>query len=108
MHHIGELVPSDVIPNVIPAGRKAIVDWDGELIYCEWVDEDNLNDWKKKKAPLDARIMKITTQGGKRSRVWADAVSDVNCQQFADWPLKGPRTANWCVDFLANQPGGAQ
>jgi hypothetical protein len=45
---------------------------------------------------------------GARCRDWRDTMEDSNVQAFPDWPLKGPRTASWCIDYLNKQPGGPQ
>jgi hypothetical protein len=86
---------------------KGVVLWDGQPVFVEFVDDAQVDGWRKSRALSDARILRIKTQHGKRYREFRDSVADMNEIEFSDWPLRGPRTASWCLTFLAQQPGGA-
>ena len=51
-------------------------------------------------AGSDARTLEVIENRGKRWREFLSAVDDSVQQPFADFPLEGPRTAGWCLDFL--------
>lgn len=105
---IGELVPADVVPDVVPDSLKQLLEWDGEEVFCMWVAESDFEQWKQQKAPLDVRILKVQGSSSKRNRNWEAILADSSETHFADWPLKGPRTTGWVMDFLGQQPGGAK
>jgi len=86
---------------------KVVVNWDGSPTFVELIEDTQYEEWKNRRAPLDARIMRVRTLQGKRFREIKDAAADMAEVTFDDWPLKGPRTAGWCITFLASQPGGA-
>ena len=47
---------------------------------------------------------------GLRFRSARDAMSDRATEEFADWVIPGPRTAEWCLEELTNasmEPGAA-
>ena len=50
--------------------------------------------------PPDARILDIADRHGRRGRDWCDVAS--MCQEIPmkDWPIDGPRSALWCVQYL--------
>ena len=106
---VGEMVPGDLVPAraVERLPCKEIIDWDDEPVLIEFVPDDEYENWKSRKAPLDSRILRVKTTGSKRHRDWSDVLKDSAEVRMADWPLKGPRTAQWCVEFLAKQAGGA-
>eukprot|EP00928_Gymnodinium_smaydae_P088185 TRINITY_DN72308_c0_g1_i1.p1 TRINITY_DN72308_c0_g1~~TRINITY_DN72308_c0_g1_i1.p1 ORF type:complete len:236 (-),score=25.15 TRINITY_DN72308_c0_g1_i1:17-724(-) len=47
----------------------------------------------------DARILPIQIRNGERHRTWAEAVDMCKEEAFNDWPVKGPRTMGFCLDF---------
>ena len=104
---LGDMIPQNALPDDVPEHSKALVEIDGEWTFCEFVKDKDLKQWMNKKRPLDSRILRIKSQHNKRHREWSEAVSDSKAKVFADWPLKGPRTAEWCLGFLNKQPGGA-
>jgi hypothetical protein len=56
--------------------------------------------------PPDARIFDIAERFGRRGRDWCDVASQ--CQQIVmkDWPVDGPRSSLWCVQYLDNAGRG--
>ncbi|CAK0817405.1 unnamed protein product, partial [Prorocentrum cordatum] len=52
----------------------------------------------------DARVLDIKTQpDGSRHRHFTEAARQVTTTEWPEWPILGPRTASWCLDFLARQ-----
>ena len=57
---------------------------------------------------MDARILPAAVlPGGKRGRRFADAVAMVSEEAHANWPVAGPRTVLWCLQFLARTNQGS-
>ena len=54
----------------------------------------------------DARILDVAERHGRRARDWIDVAS--HCQEIVmkDWPIEGPRSALWCVQFLDDSGRG--
>jgi len=48
----------------------------------------------------DARVLKISYLAGVRRRNWSDVVDECEEEDFPDFPVPGPRTAGWCLQFL--------
>ena len=108
---VGTIVPQHLIP--IGGTRchlmKVIVDMGNHVtVFAEFVDEELYPAWRARRDPLDARVMRIRTRHEKRHREWKDISDDTTTEVFRDWPVKGPRTSAWCVDFLTKQAGGAE
>ena len=52
----------------------------------------------------EARVLPLRrSAAGTRVRTWATMSDDVREEPFADWPVGGPRSASWCVDFLMKE-----
>ena len=80
----------------------------GAVVQVELVTDDHLDVWKAECRPLDARILPAAVlPGGKRGRRFGDAVAMVSEEAFGDWPVAGPRTTLWCLQFLARTNQGA-
>ncbi len=92
---IGEIAPADITAGLDVALGKAVVDWDGEPVYVSCVCDEVLEQWKAEKMPVDSRIVKVRTKHTMRCRLFTDAYADVTQQGYGDWPIKGPRTAQW-------------
>jgi hypothetical protein len=110
-YDIGTIVPRHLIPSWGTRCHlmKVIVDMGSNVsVFAEFVDEELYPAWRARRDPLDARIMRIRTRHEKRHRDWKDISDDTTTEEFKDWPVKGPRTAAWCVDFLTKQVGGAE
>ena len=56
----------------------------------------------------DARVLKAVIVHGRRRRRWELIDAESSESAFKDWPLVGPRTAKYCIEFLVRQPGGAE
>ena len=52
----------------------------------------------------DARILQIKSRpDGSRHRHFTEAAREVSTTSWPEWPVLGPRTATWCLEFLARQ-----
>jgi hypothetical protein len=105
---VGQVVPEALKPAEVPPMKKALVQWGSEAVAVEWVPEDGWKEWAHVKSPLDSRLLRIRMRGAKRFREWREGVEETSQASFPDWPLKGPRTSQWCLEYLNKQPGGAQ
>ena len=79
----------------------------GVSVAVELVGDDTLETWKRDLRPIDARILAVAhLPGGKRGRRFVDAVGQLAEEPFGDWPVSGPRTAMWCLQFLGRSGQG--
>ena len=85
---IGDEVPAGCVPPGV-AGVKAIVMIQGIECFIEWVNDSQFGLWKEKRFPLDARILRIKTRHGARSRDWMQLVDDAK---------EDPRLTGLCPD----------
>ncbi|CAK0789220.1 unnamed protein product, partial [Prorocentrum cordatum] len=52
----------------------------------------------------DARVLSIVqSPSGERWRPFKDSVREMTETSWAAWPILGPRTARWCLEFIAEQ-----
>eukprot|EP00929_Paragymnodinium_shiwhaense_P120149 TRINITY_DN92043_c0_g1_i1.p1 TRINITY_DN92043_c0_g1~~TRINITY_DN92043_c0_g1_i1.p1 ORF type:complete len:385 (-),score=64.26 TRINITY_DN92043_c0_g1_i1:316-1470(-) len=102
----GAAAPAGAWAGAVPDHGRGVGQVDGVPTMLRWVTDDEVEDWRMRERPVDARILKIKTKGDRRHREWRDLVADVGQAEFGDWPVAGPRTAKWCLDFLDKQPGG--
>ena len=52
----------------------------------------------------DARVLEIKARpDGTRHRHFTEATRQVTSTSWPEWPILGPRTAAWCLEFLAKQ-----
>jgi hypothetical protein len=79
----------------------------GVETFVEFVSDAELSAWMTKRMPLDCRVLRIKTRHGARCRSWQELCEDIAKQAFAGFPLTGPRTTPFCVEYLNRQPGGA-
>lgn len=89
-----------------PADKKIVARVGTERVFAEFVPPEEEETWKAKMLPPDCRVQEIRCVNGTRMREWREAVDESTTVSFSDWPLKGPRTAEWCLRFLLHQPGG--
>lgn len=55
----------------------------------------------------DTRILGMSTNAGKRRKLqWRELCMKAQEENFSDWPVPGPRTVRWCLDFLNRRGGG--
>ena len=53
---------------------------------------------------IDARVLPVVcTPEGVRKRHFRDAIRELSESEWAGWPLRGPRTAKWCLDFIGQE-----
>ncbi|CAK0877595.1 unnamed protein product [Prorocentrum cordatum] len=52
----------------------------------------------------DARVLDIKSRpDGSRHRHFTETARQVTTTEWPEWPILGPRTASWCLEFLARQ-----
>ena len=62
---------------------------------ADWEDED-----------LDARVLSVARSAtGERRRDFRTVKDDLTESEWAGWPLNGPRTVRWVVDYIAATDG---
>ena len=89
------------------AGRYAIQEYGGTHIPCYNLGDDDLEEYVAAEGEYDARVMAVRRgPGGTRSRTWREVVEDIGETPFEDFPLEGPRTVRWCVEFIGRRQGG--
>jgi len=103
----GEAVPGGLEPRQVPESRRSAVLWGTEYVFIIWMTVDEKEAWLKLQAPVDSRILAVRQRGGRRDREWVDASDGSVETSYSDWPVKGPRTVSWCMEFLQTQSGGA-
>jgi len=63
----------------------------------------------------DARLLQVqlapATAGAgvaRKRRAWRDVVDILTVCTFSDWPIAGPRSVEWCAQFINRRGGGPQ
>ena len=88
-------------------GRHAIQEFNGVHIPCYNLLEDDPEEFLAAEGEYDARVLAVKRgPGGNRMRSWRDVVEDVGETAFDDFPVEGPRTVRWCVEFIGRRQGG--
>ena len=55
---------------------------------------------------LDARVLPVRyDKNDSRFREFRDSVDMCAEHEFSDWPVPGPKTAEWCLRFMVNRAG---
>ena len=86
--------------------NKVLANIDGEAILAEFVDPDEVAD-PKEEGELDARVLAVKRgSSGERRRRYVDSLCDLTETEWAGWPVRGPRTASWCLQFIGEQDIG--
>ena len=84
---VGEIVPGELTParavDRLPC--KEIIEWEDEPVFIEFVPDDEFENWKSRKAPLDSRILRVETTGSKRHRDWgAQTIESAHAERVRD------------------------
>ena len=89
-------------------GRRGIGTVNGIDCAIFNLQGDDLEKFKGAEAFGDARLLGLDVVAGVRDKLqWRDVAAKVSEVTFNDWPIPGPRTAKWCVDFINRRGGGA-
>eukprot|EP00974_Lingulodinium_polyedra_P000748 71172-Lingulodinium_polyedra.AAC.1 len=52
----------------------------------------------------EARVLALRcSPAGDRLRSWSSVEESAREEAFADWPVAGPRTVQWCLGFLKRE-----
>ena len=89
-------------------GRRGIGSVNGTECAISDLQGDDLEKFRGAEAFGDARLLGLDVVAGVRDKLqWRDVAAKVSEVSFNDWPIPGPRTAKWCVDFINRRGGGA-
>ena len=56
--------------------------------------------------PVDARVTLVRfDRDGKRHRLFCDSISPMSEHAFVDWPVSGPRSVKWLLNFFCKMVG---
>ena len=99
--------PMRVSATSVRAGRYILQEYKETVISCYDLQSDSLEEFVAAEGEYDARVLPVRRgPSGTRSRTWRDVVEEVSETQFDDFPLEGPRTVRWCVEFIGRRQGG--
>eukprot|EP00438_Fugacium_kawagutii_P021515 Skav212741 [mRNA] locus=scaffold1199:108583:113900:+ [translate_table: standard] len=95
----GQEVPGVAIPAV--KGAKHVHTHNGQAVFIECVDGADLHAFMQKPSGCDNRILAVEFNAiGHPERSLKDVAA--MCKEVpVKWVLTGPRTARWCVSYLA-------
>ncbi|CAK9052120.1 unnamed protein product [Durusdinium trenchii] len=101
---VGSIVFGQEVPHVVGArsrGAKQVHTVDGRSVFVECVDGADLVKFWQRPSECDNRILPVVFNalGSPESTLKDVAVA---CREKdVKWTLSGPRTAKWCVNYLA-------
>ena len=88
-------------------GRYAVQEYKGVHIPCYNLQGDDAEEYRAAEGEYDARVLAVRRgPAGNRARTWKEVVEDTGETPFPDFPLEGPRTVRWCVEFIGRRQGG--
>ena len=88
-------------------GRYALQEYKETVIPCYNLRGDSLDEFIAAEGEYDARVLPVRRgPSGVRSRTWREVVEEVSETPFEDFPMEGPRTVRWCVEFIGRRQGG--
>ena len=100
----GDPVPLPPGTAVSSDGKAVIAVSYTETVFAQYVTEATYQAFMDGAVADDARILPIRrSAGGSRSRSWASLAEDSRAEAFGDWPIAGPRSTAWCLDFLKRE-----
>ena len=110
IEEVGGLKPGDVAPapalatvrgvrgvSTLASGAHVFVRKD------EWTDREQFLEkviTELSKGDADARVISVKSGPRGRHRTFQDYIDAINQEDFPDFPVTGPRTAGWCLEFL--------
>ena len=60
----------------------------------------------KKPRDLDARVLEVSRDAsGLRHKDFRSALEELTTSEWSGWPLTGPRTARWCLQYILDTDG---
>ena len=89
----------------VSADGKCVVDLGGgKFVFAEYVTAAGLQGWLDEAVADEARLLPIRlSPAGERHRSWTSVADDSRIENFADWPVLGPRSVPWCLAFLKKE-----
>ena len=100
--HKGSFVAAPT--SMLTHGNRGITLVKGQPVFCRRASLADAAAWRQEEAPggssSDARTLPIQFSGGARGRPWSTVEEACQQEEYADFPVTGPRTAGWCLRFL--------
>lgn len=93
---------------VARAGPRAIVKAGGSQLFVKRAALSDKSAFLAMWRSDDVRILPVKQARGVRSRTWAELAADIAEEPVADFPVKAPRTAAWCAQYLIKTGGPSQ
>ena len=88
-------------------GRHAIQELNGVHVPCYNLLEDDPEEFLAAEGRHEIRVLAVKRGPvGNRLRSWREVVADVEEAALYDFPVEGPRTVRWCVEFIGRKRGG--
>ena len=82
---------------------KILAILDGDAVLAEFVDPEEL-DGEKDDGELDARVLTLKrSANGERARRFVDSLGELTQTEWGGWPVRGPRSTAWCLNFIGEQ-----
>ena len=73
----------------------------GKQIFVECIDGGDLHEFKQRPARCDPRVLPQILNGLDMPEVSLKEAAASSCEVDVKWSLPGPRTAKWCLNYLA-------
>jgi hypothetical protein len=106
----GDTVPQELVDDgalFSSLQSRALVDWDGDVRFCEQILDSEVEKYTKDKKDneLDARTLGIHMTGSKQYIATRDALPMLTEEKREDWPHPGPRIVKEFVGSVVEGPG---
>ena len=90
---------------VVAADGKCVVDLGGgQFVFAQQVAPEDHQEWCDRALADEARVLPLRRSAkGDRSRSWSSVAEESTEEAMADWPLEGPRSTHWCLQFLKKE-----
>ena len=99
--------PMQVARETPRTGRYAIQLYQEVHVPCYNLEGDDPAEFKAAEGEYDARVLAVKRNAaGHRHRTWQEVVEQCREVDFPDFPLEGPRTVVWCIEFIGRRHGG--
>ena len=100
----GDPVPLPPGTAVSSDGKAVIAVNYTETAFAQYATEASYQEFMDGAVADDVRILPIRrSAGASRTRSWASLAEDSRAEAFGDWPIAGPRSTAWCLEFLKRE-----
>lgn len=88
-------------------GEVGLKTFEGKWAAIRKLRKEDLEKYPGREASADARLLGLEFQGlSREQRIWRDVAKDCQQEALQDWNVPGPRTSQWCVQYLNRKSGG--